>query len=159
MLSAAVVQRDSVSIVAAAGAQPTVRGPGGKVAVGVYGAARLELQGLAVECPSGYSSAVSCHSKGRAELSGCTLTSPEGTGLYVEGGATATVDGGSISGSRRGVDCGESGSTATVRPPAAAPSAAPPCPLRAAGAAAFLGPVSPFFPAVFWPVGTAVTKR
>ena len=162
MLSVAVVQRDSVSIVATAGAQPTVRGPEGNPAVGVFGAgARLELQGLAIVEASRTSwDAVKAAHKGRAELSGCTLTSPKGYGLSVASGATATMDGGSISGcGQRGVYCENSGSTATVRPPAAAPSAAPPCPLRAAGAAAFLGPVSPFFPAVFWPVGTAVRKR
>ena len=152
------VERAALTI-AAAGAGAKILGPQGKHAVMCDGAA-LTLQGLAVECRSEYSDAVVCGSKGRAELSGCTLTSPEGDGLYVNGGATATMDGGSISGcGLRGVFCADSGSTATVRPPAAAPSAAPPCPLRAAGAAAFLGPVSPFFPAVFWPVGTAVTER
>ena len=115
VLSVAVVQRDSVSIVAAAGAQPTVRGPGGAIAVGVYGAARLELQGLAVECPSGGGWAVYCDKKGRAELSGCTLTSP--VGLFVFDGATATMDGGAISGCKTGVYCHGSGSTVTVRPP------------------------------------------
>ena len=160
MLSVAVVQRDSVSIVAAAGAQPTVRGPEGVSAVNLSGAGvRLELQGLAIDSPrDGW--AVYCAKKGRAELSGCTLTSPEGYGLGVYNGGTATMDGGSISGcGTRGVFCNDSGSTATVRPPAAAPSAAPPCPLRAAGAAAFFSPASPFFPAVFWPIGTAVRKR
>ena len=64
--------------------------------------------------------------KGRAELSGCTLTSPEGVGLWLQRGATATMDGGSISGCGQfGVSCFLSGSTVTVRPPAAAPSAAP----------------------------------
>jgi len=117
-----------------------------------WGAA-LTLQGVAVECRGGgRDSAVLCISEGsRAELSGCTLTSPEGHGLGVHSGATATMDGGSISGCGQwGVLCEGSGSTATVRPPAAAPSAAPPCPLRAAGAAAFLGPVSPLFSAVVW---------
>ena len=159
------VERAALTI-AAAGAGAKILGPQGKEAVCCFGAA-LTLQGLAVE-GSGRN-AVSCSSKGRAELSGCTLTSPGGTGLYVQaggtmdGGTTATMDGGSISGCggeySAGVNCQGSGSTATVRPPAAAPSAAPPCPLRAAGAAAFLGPVSPFFPAVFWPIGTAVTSR
>ncbi len=55
-----------------------------------------------------------CNSKGRVELSGCTLTSPEGYGLTVQGGATATMDGGSISGCKNGVFCHGSGST--VRP-------------------------------------------
>ena len=106
-----------------------------------------------------WNSAVWCCKKGRAELSGCTLTSPKGYGLAVEGGATATMDGGSISGCGKYGVCAQSGSTATVRPPAAAPSAAPPCPLRAAGAAAFFSPASPFFAAAFWPIGTAMTKR
>ena len=101
-----------------------------------------------------------CGEKGRAELSGCTLTSPGGRGLLVREGATATMDGGSISGCGKfGVYCSNSGSTATVRPPAAARSAAPPCSLRAAGAAAFLGPVSPFFSAVLSLIGTAVMQR
>ncbi len=151
------VERAALTI-AAAGAGAKILAPQGKDAVRCSGAA-LTLQGLAVECRSDWS-AVLCDSKGRAELSGCTLTSPEGVGLNVVGGATATMDGGSISGcGSYGVYCDDPGSTATVRPPAAAPSAAPPCPLRAAGAAAFLGPVSPFFPAVFWPIGTAVRKR
>ena len=154
------VERAALTI-AAAGAGAKILGPQGNNAVVCSGAA-LTLQGLAVECRGEYASdrAVYCDSKGRAELSGCTLTSPEGYGLWVTGGATATMDGGSISGCGvYGVWCEGSGSTATVRPPAAAPSAAPPCPLRAAGAAAFFSPASPFFPAVFWPVGTAVRKR
>ena len=152
------VERAALTI-AAAGGGAKILGPQGKSAVRCARAA-LTLQGLAVECRGDGSSAVFCGSKGRAELSGCTLTSPEGTGLWVDGGATATMDGGSISGcGEDGVSCSSSGSTVTVRPPAAAPSAAPPCPLRAAGAAAFLGPVSPFFSAVFWPIGTAATER
>eukprot|EP01045_Picozoa_sp_COSAG04_P035596 COSAG04_NODE_8287_length_995_cov_94.277902_2_plen_169_part_00 len=116
---------------------------------GVWCRGRLQLQGLAIESLDGW--AVKCV-KGRAELSGCTLTSPKYVGLGVANGATATMDGGAISGcGTNGVYCYGSGSTATVRPPAAAPSAAPPCPLRAAGAAAFLGPVSPFFPPFFGP--------
>ena len=149
------VERAALTI-AAAGAGAKILGPQGGDAVRCEGAA-LTLQGLAVDARK--HSAVVCNSKGRAELSGCTLTA-EGKGLEVLNGATATMDGGSISGCGNvGVYCWSSRSTATVRPPAAAPSAAPPCPLRAAGAAAFLGPVSPFFSAVFWPVGTAVTKR
>eukprot|EP01045_Picozoa_sp_COSAG04_P003374 COSAG04_NODE_137_length_23739_cov_18.665764_2_plen_173_part_00 len=139
------VERAALTI-AAAGGGAKILGPQGEDAVLCYGAA-VVLQGLAVECRGG-GSAVLCtekgSSKGRAELSGCTLTSPEGQGLWVVNGSTATMDGGSISGSKYGVYC-ISGSTATVRPPAAAPSAAPPCPLRTAGAAAFLGPVSPVF--------------
>ena len=139
------VERAALTI-AAAGAGAKILGPQGGFAVTCDGAA-LTLQGLAVECRGDWRhSAVLCAFKGRAELSGCTLTSPEGAGLFVAGGATATMDGGSVSGcGDTGVSCWHSGSTATVRPPAAAPSAAPPCPLRAAGAAAFLGPVSPLF--------------
>ena len=152
------VERAALTI-AAAGAGAKILAPqGGHHAVTCHGAA-LTLQGLAVECIGGYSCAVLCAKKGRAELSGCTLTSPEGTGLNVCDGATATMDGGSISGCKYGVGCYGSGSTVTVRPPAAAPSAAPPCPLRAAGAAAFFSPASPFFAAVFSPIGTAVRKR
>ncbi len=150
------VERAALTI-AAAGGGAKILGPQGETAVDCSGAA-LTLQGLAIAASSkGNNDAVWCESKGRAELSGCTLTSPEGTGLWVGGGATATMDGGSISGCKLGVYCFGSGATVTVRPPA--PSAAPPCPLRAAGAAAFLGPVSPFFPAVFSPAGTAVIQR
>ena len=155
------VERAALTI-AAAGGGAKILGPQGEDAVMCYGGAALTLQGVAVEArgTEGYHSAVCCGSKGRAELSGCTLTSPEGIGLKVLSGATATMDGGSISGCGNvGVYCAGSGSTATVRPPAAAPSAAPPCPLRAAGAAAFFSPASPFFAAVFWPIGTAVRKR
>ena len=149
------VERAALTITAA-GAGAKILGPQGKDAVRCAGAA-LVLQGLALEA-RGWSNAVFCFDKGRAELSGCTLTSPGHNGLNLQRGATATMDGGSISGcGSYGVFCADSGSTATVRPPAA--SAAPPCPLRAAGAAAFLGPVSPFLPFVFWPAGTAVTKR
>ena len=156
------MERAALTIDAAGGGAQIV-GPQGETAVMCMGAA-LTLQGVALEArgsnSSYYASAVYCGMNGRAELSGCTLTSPEGIGLNVVAGATATMDGGSISGcGRYGVRCEGLGSTATVRPPAAAPSAAPPCPLRPAGAAAFLGPVSPFFPAVLWPIGTAVIQR
>ena len=145
------VERAALTI-AAAGGGAKILGPQGTHAVVCKGAA-LTLQGLAVECRGTRSDAVACSgSKGRAELSGCTLTSPEGRGLWVDSGATATMDGGSVSGcGRNGVYCTESGSTATVRPPAAAPSAAPPCPLRPAGAAACLAPFRPFFPPFFGP--------
>ena len=143
--------------IAAAGAGAKILGPQGDSAVECHGAA-LVMQGLAVEARGG--SVVYCLSKSRAELSGCTLTSPGGTALVADGGATATMDGGSISGcGSLGVFCYQSGSTATVRPSAAAPSAAPPCPLRAAGAAPFFSPASPFFSAVFSPAGTAVIQR
>ena len=153
------VERAALTI-AAAGGGAKILGPQGTTAVLCSGAA-LTLQGLAVECQGGRNdSAVWCVYKGRAELSGCTLTSPEGDGLFAQREATATMDGGSVSGcGQYGVRCDGSGSTATVRPPAAAPSAAPPCPLRAAGAAAFFSPASPFFPAVVSPVGSAVIQR
>ena len=113
------VERAALTI-AAAGGGAKILGPQGKNAVVCSGAA-LTLQGLAIEKPEGPAAAVACQSKGRAELSGCTLTSTEGTGLCVEGGATATMDGGSISGcGNNGVRCVDSGSTATVRPPVAA---------------------------------------
>ena len=154
------VERAALTI-AAAGGGAKILGPQGNAAVQCIGAA-LTLQGLAVECrgTEWHHSAVYCGYKGRAELSGCTVTSPEGTGLNVQFGAPATMDGGSVSGCGwKGVVCDGSGSTVTVRPPAAAPSAAPPCPLRAAGAAAFLGPVSPFFPAVFSPIGSRDSRK
>ena len=112
------VERAALTI-AAAGAGAKILGPQGNHAVYCDDGAALTLQGLAVEGRGDkYDSAVLCASKGRAELSGCTLTSPKGTGLEVRGGATATMDGGSISGCGNvGVSCGGSG-TATVRPPA-----------------------------------------
>ena len=54
-------------------------------------------------------------SYGRAELAGCTLSSPKGTGLHVRGGATAEVQGGTIADCKDGVYCCHSGSKATVR--------------------------------------------
>ena len=112
-------------------------------------------------------------SKGNTSYTNCSFKnslSQNGGVVYMSTTATThfinctvenvtSMDGGAIAHFSRAVYCCDSGSTATVRPPTAAPSAAPPCPLRAAGAAAFLGPVSPFFPAVFWPVGTAVRQR
>ena len=52
-----------------------------------------------------------------AELAGCTLSSPGGTGLYVGDGATAEVQGGTIAGCGYGVYCDGWGgaSKATVR--------------------------------------------
>ena len=58
--------------------------------------------------------AVACTSKGRAELAGCTLSSPN-IGLWVYGGATAEVQGGTIADCTQGVYCYASGSKATVR--------------------------------------------
>eukprot|EP01045_Picozoa_sp_COSAG04_P045711 COSAG04_NODE_16172_length_507_cov_1.762255_1_plen_108_part_10 len=108
------MERAALTIAAAGGGAKILGPQGTHTAVKCSGAA-LTLQGVAVECRSKYS-AVLCDEKGRAELSGCTLTSPEGTGLRVQSGATATMDGGSISGcGGKGVFCG-SDCTATVRP-------------------------------------------
>ena len=78
------VERAALTI-AAAGGGAKILGPQGDHAVRCAGAA-LVLQGMAVECRGRDYSAVYCASKGRAELSGCTLTSPGGTGLHVDGG-------------------------------------------------------------------------
>ena len=43
------------------------------------------------------------------------LSSPKGLGLYVVGGATAEVQGGTIADCHYGVYCQDSGSKATVR--------------------------------------------
>ena len=108
------VERAALTI-AAAGGGAKILAPQGKSAVVCHGAA-LVLQGVAIEGRGG-GTAVLCGDKVRAELSGCTLTSPKGTGLGVVDGATATMDGGSISGcGEHGVCCEESGATATVRP-------------------------------------------
>ena len=108
------VERAALTI-AAAGAGAKILGPQGEDAVECRGAA-LTLQGLAVEA-RGVGSVVSCGSKGRAELAGCTLSSPEGYGLHVDrGGATAEVQGGTIADCGVcGVFCNGSGSKATVR--------------------------------------------
>ena len=109
------VERAALTI-AAAGGGAKILGPQGENAVVCHGAA-LVMQGVAVECRAteSYHSAVVCFSKGRAELSGCTLTSPEGTGLYVYDGATAEVQGGTIADCVNGVWCIYPGSKATVR--------------------------------------------
>ena len=111
------VERAALTI-AAAGGGAKILGPQDEDAVKCVGAA-LTLQGLAVEGRGDkyYYSAVLCGSKGRAELSGCTLTSPEGTGLGVWDGAAATMDGGAVAGCDRGVRCEEEGSSVTVRRP------------------------------------------
>ena len=92
------MERASAAIAAAGGPgdAPRIEGPRGETAVMCDGAA-LVLQGLAVEASDRHH-LVYCGSEGRAELSGCTLTSTEGNGLEVDNGATATMDGGSISG-------------------------------------------------------------
>ena len=110
------MERASAAIAAAGGPgdAPRIEGPQGKTAVHVVGAS-LSLTGVAVAASGGSSSAVHCGSKGRAELAGCALSSPEGTGLLVNAGATAEVQGGSIADCEWGVFCSESGSKATVR--------------------------------------------
>ena len=110
------MERASAAIAAAGGPgdAPRIEGPQGKTAVLVYGAS-LRLTGVAVAA-SGGGFAVSCGSKGRAELAGCALSSPMGYGLFVYDGATAEVQGGTIADCKcQGVYCGGSGSKATVR--------------------------------------------
>ena len=110
------MERASAAIAAAGGPgdAPRIEGPQGKGAVKVVGAS-LSLTGVAVAASGGC--AVVCGSKGRAELAGCALSSPEGVGLYVRDGATAEVQGGSIADCKVGVSCcGAYGaSKATVR--------------------------------------------
>ena len=109
------MERASAAIAAAGGPgdAPRIEGPQGKGAVMVDGAS-LSLRGVAVAAKS--NSAVHCGSKGRAELAGCTLSSPGGHGLYADGGATAEVQGGTIADCKSsGVWCHDSGSKATVR--------------------------------------------
>ena len=109
------MERASAAIAAAGGPgdAPRIEGPQGKTAVHVDGAS-LSLTGVAVAATGGI--AVYCESKGRAELAGCALSSPRGTGLWVSDGATAEVQGGSIADcGYRGVYCFGSGSKATVR--------------------------------------------
>ena len=109
------MERASASIAAAGGPgdAPRIEGPQGGHAVKVVGAS-LRLRGVAVAA-SGEYSAVRCGSKGRAELAGCTLSSPGGHGLYADGGATAEVQGGTIADCMHGVSCQDSGSKVTVR--------------------------------------------
>ena len=119
------MERASAAIAAAGGPgdAPRIEGPQGKSAVGCSGAV-LTLRGVAVAvwtgpnplASGGGGSTVSCASKGRAELAGCTLSSPGGSGLHVSGGATAEVQGGTIADCGQwGVECHGSGSKATVR--------------------------------------------
>ena len=111
------MERASAAIAAAGGPgdAPRIEGPQGETAVRVWGAS-LSLTGVAVAANGKYSSAVSCTSKGRAELAGCALSSPEGwAGLHVDGGATAEVQGGSIADCSTGVYCYGPASKATVR--------------------------------------------
>ena len=122
------MERASAAIAAAGGPgdAPRIEGPQGDNAVefraidarsigfmSVHGAS-LHLRGVAVAGIED-SFAVECTSKGRAELAGCTLSSPGGWGLYVGDVATAEVQGGTIADcGGHGVYCG-SGSKATVR--------------------------------------------
>ena len=108
------MERASAAIAAAGGPgdAPRIEGPQRETAVYVDGAS-LSLRGVAVAASGG--SAVFCASKGRAELAGCTLSSPGWYGLFVAEGATAEVQGGSIADCKVGVYCHGSGSKATVR--------------------------------------------
>ena len=108
------MERASAAIAAAGGPgdAPRIEGPQGKDAVHVEGST-LSMRGVAVAAKS--NCAVYCASKGRAELAGCALSSPGWTGLFVDGGATAEVQGGSIADCKDGVIGWGSGSKATVR--------------------------------------------
>ena len=108
------MERASAAIAAAGGPgdAPRIEGPPGGNAVTCSGST-LRLRGVAVTGRGGY--AVQCGSKGRAELAGCTLSSPGRYGLYVNSGATAEVQGGTIADCQSGVHCWDSGSKATVR--------------------------------------------
>ena len=112
------MERASAAIAAAGGPgdAPRIEGPQGKNAVRVDGAS-LSLTGVAVAASGNRSCAVSCGSKGRAELAGCALSSPGYTSLWVNGGATAEVQGGTIADRKTGVHSnGHTGaSKATVR--------------------------------------------
>ena len=108
------MERPSAAVVATDGPgdAPRIEGPHGATAVSCDGAT-LSLRGVAGIGRGG--TAVDCRSKGRAELAGCTLSSPEGHGLYADGGATAEVQGGTIADCKDGVFCYQPGSKATVR--------------------------------------------
>ena len=110
------MERASAAIAAAGGPgdAPRIERPQGKTAVFVAGAS-LSLRGVAVAASGGSGVAVHCTSKGRAELAGCTLSSPGGRGLGVYTGATAEVQGGTVADCHYGVLCSDSGSKATVR--------------------------------------------
>ena len=110
------MERASAAIAAAGGPgdAPRIEGPQGGHAVQVVGAS-LSLRGVAVAASGSDSHAVRCVSKGRAELAGCALSSTGSSGLWVYGGATAEVQGGTIADCKYGVYCGDSGSKATVR--------------------------------------------
>ena len=113
------MERASAAIATAGGPgdAPRIEGPqrGHAVLVhSIHGATLISLRGVAVSA-TGSGIAVYCRSKGRAELAGCTLSSPY-TGLYVGGGATAEVQGGTIADcGPYCVNCHGSGSKATVR--------------------------------------------
>ena len=116
------MERASAAIAAAGGPgdAPRIEGPQGDEEDAVHvlhvDGASLSMRGVAVAGRGGWgSSAVECTSKGRAELAGCTLSSPGGHGLYADGGATAEVQGGTIADCKDGVHCTMRGSKATVR--------------------------------------------
>ena len=111
------MERASAAIAAAGGPgdAPWIEGPQGHTLVVAVDGASLRLRGVAVAASGQYSTAVSCGSEGRAELAGCTLSSPRGFGLFVTNGATAEVQGGTIADCKFGVSCQGSGSKATVR--------------------------------------------
>ena len=121
-------------------------------------AASLTLRGVAVTGRGGErKNAVLCTHKGRAELAGCALSSPGGTGLYVVGGASAEVQGGTIADCKTGVTCVHSGSKATVRtarPRTAETARSTPRPL-----AAFFARLPFVVPPVLWLAGTAAKRR
>ena len=149
----------SAAIAAAGGPgdAPRIEGPQGynTHAVRVEGAS-LSMRGVAVVA-SGSSWAVDCGSEGRAELAGCTLSSPGGSGLWVHDGATAEVQGGTIADCYNGVFCEGSGSKATVRtarPRTAETPRSTPRPLAAIFAR--LPSVSRL---VLWLAGTAAKRR
>ena len=151
------MERASAAIAAAGGPgdAPRIEGPQGTSAVTVYGAS-LRLCGVAVAASGNGSSAVHCDSEGRAELAGCTLSSPEGSGLAVDS-ATAEVQGGSIADCLTGVYCHGSGAKATVRTARPRTAEAPrymPRPL-----AAIFTRLPFVFPPVLWLAGTAAKRR
>ena len=111
------------------GSSPRVIGPNGKDVLKSTGST-LVLQGLTVEASGSGSVAVYGNENAFIELSGCTLTSPEGVGLWATNSATGTMDGGAIrSCGKSGVFNGGGGTTITVRPLRLPPPALPrpPC--------------------------------
>ena len=152
------MERASAAIAAAGGPgdAPRIEGPQGKDAGKVYGAS-LSLTGVAVAAKSG--TAVRCGSKGRAELAGCALSSPEygGYGLWVTSGATAEVQGGSIADCETGVWCFHPGSKATVR--TARPRTAETPRETPRPSAAIFARWPSVVPLALWLAGTAAQRR